>query len=117
MQHKKLLGPSACAWITGYSESLSWRTASRAHTPGRSPCLRSATYPPRVLPISSSSWDPVAQASCTLNLTDKTAQKLSMPAGGGVVVARAVGGSVWGAVGSPAGPSGPITAVSARKFH
>src|ERR1700743_3223560 len=40
--------------------------------------------------------DPVSQVSYALNLTDKTAQKLSMPASGGLGVAGPVGGSSGG---------------------
>jgi hypothetical protein len=52
----------------------------------------SATNAPHIVFI----MDPVAQMSYNLNLTDKTAQKLSMPAGGG------------GAVGGAAGAPGPV---------
>jgi hypothetical protein len=52
----------------------------------------SATNAPHIVFI----MDPVAQVSYTLNLTDKTAQKLSVPAGGG------------GAVGGAAGTSGQV---------
>jgi hypothetical protein len=49
----------------------------------------SATEAPHIVFI----MDPMAQVSYTLNLTDKTAQKLSMPAGGGSAVGGAAGAS------------------------
>jgi hypothetical protein len=69
----------------------------------------SATNAPHLVFI----MDPVAQSSYTLNLTDKTAQKISMPAGG---TAGAVSGSasepaqtkVFFVAGGPVPPNGPL---------
>jgi hypothetical protein len=72
----------------------------------------SAANAPRIVFI----MDPVAQTSYTLNLTDKTAQRLSMPPGGpmgsgpvsGAKVFFAQVGSASGTVGSLPPPPGPI---------
>ena len=61
--------------------------------------------------------DPVAQVSYALNLTDKTAQKMPMPPGGGPVagrqqwpdVAMASSGTITTGGGMMAGSNGPVT--------
>jgi hypothetical protein len=55
--------------------------------------------------------DPVAQTSYTLNLTDKTAQKISLPPGGGPVSGSASGPGttkMFVVMGSPVPPNGPL---------
>ena len=52
--------------------------------------------------------DPVTQTSYTLNLTDKTAQKLSLPSGWGPIASGAMPGvATGGAMAGGPGPAGP----------